>query len=45
MSQGGHIRDANRSGDVDRRFDSRLLPDAASGPIEAAVTALWTCAR
>lgn len=36
----GHIRQANRSGYVDLQFDSLLLPDGASVPIEAAATAL-----
>jgi hypothetical protein len=36
----GHIRDANRSGYVDLQFDSLLLPDGASVPIEAAATDL-----
>ena len=36
----GHIRDANRSGYVDLRFDSLLMPDGASVPIEAAATDL-----
>ena len=36
----GHIRDANRSGYVDLQFDSLLMPDSASVPIEAAATDL-----
>ena len=36
----GHIRDASRSGYVDLRFDSLLMPDGASVPIEAAATDL-----
>lgn len=36
----GHIREANRSGYVDLQFDSLLLPDGASVPIEAAATGL-----
>lgn len=36
----GHIRGANRSGYVDLEFDSLLLPDGASVPIEAAATGL-----
>jgi len=36
----GHIRDANRSGYVDIQFDSLLMPDGASVPIEAAATDL-----
>ena len=36
----GHIRDANRSGYVDVQFDSLLMPDGASVPIEAAATDL-----
>jgi hypothetical protein len=36
----GHIRDANRSGYVDLQFDSLLMPDGASVPIEAAATDL-----
>ncbi len=36
----GHIRDANRSGDVDLQFDSLLMPDGASVPIEAVATDL-----
>lgn len=36
----GHIRDANRSGYVDLQFDSLLMPDGASIPIEAAATDL-----
>jgi type IV secretory pathway VirB10-like protein len=34
----GRIRDANRSGYVDIQFDSLLMPDGASVPIEAAAT-------
>jgi hypothetical protein len=36
----GHIRDATRSGYVDLQFDSLLMPDGASVPIEAAATDL-----
>ena len=36
----GHIRDANRSGYVDLQFDSLIMPDGASFPIEAAATDL-----
>ena len=36
----GHIREANRSGYVDLQFDSLLMPDGASVPIEAAATDL-----
>jgi hypothetical protein len=36
----GHIREANRSGYVDLQFDSLLMPDGASVPIEAAATGL-----
>jgi hypothetical protein len=36
----GHIGDANRSGYVDLQFDSLLMPDGASVPIEAAATDL-----
>jgi len=36
----GHIRDANRSGYVDLQFDSLLMPDGASVPIEAVATDL-----
>jgi hypothetical protein len=36
----GRIRDANRSGYVDIQFDSLLMPDGASVPIEAAATDL-----
>ena len=36
----GHIRDANRSGYVDLQFDSLLMPDGSSVPIEAAATGL-----
>jgi hypothetical protein len=36
----GHIRDANRAGYVDLQFDSLLMPDGASVPIEAAATDL-----
>jgi hypothetical protein len=36
----GHIREANRSGYVDIQFDSLLLPDGASLPIEAAAIGL-----
>jgi hypothetical protein len=36
----GHIRDANRSGYVDLQFDSLLMPDGASVPLEAAATDL-----
>lgn len=36
----GHIRDASRSGYVDLQFDSLLMPDGASVPIEAAATGL-----
>jgi hypothetical protein len=36
----GHIREANRSGYVDLQFDSLLLPDGSSVPIEAAATGL-----
>ncbi|MGE5111345.1 MAG: hypothetical protein ACM3JB_10845, partial [Acidobacteriaceae bacterium] len=36
----GHIRQANRSGYVDIEFDSLLMPDGASVPIEAAATGL-----
>ncbi len=36
----GHIRDANRSGYMDLQFDSLLMPDGASVPIEAAATDL-----
>ncbi len=36
----GHIRDASRSGYVDLQFDSLLMPDGSSVPIEAAATDL-----
>jgi hypothetical protein len=36
----GHIKNATRSGYVDLRFDSLLMPDGASVPIEAAATDL-----
>jgi hypothetical protein len=36
----GHIRNGDRSGYVDIRFDSLLMPDGAVVPIEAAATAL-----
>jgi hypothetical protein len=36
----GHIREANRSGYVDLEFDSLLMPDGTSVPIEAAATGL-----
>jgi hypothetical protein len=36
----GHIRGANRSGFVDIEFDSLLMPDGASVPIDAAATDL-----
>lgn len=36
----GHIREANRSGYVDLQFDSLLMPDGVSVPIEAAATGL-----
>jgi len=36
----GHIRNATRSGYVDLQFDSLLMPDGASVPIEAAATDL-----
>jgi len=36
----GHIREANRSGYVDLQFDSLLMPDGASVPIDAAATGL-----
>jgi hypothetical protein len=36
----GHIRDANRSGYMDVQFDSLLMPDGASVPIEATATDL-----
>jgi hypothetical protein len=36
----GHIREATRSGYVDLQFDSLLMPDGASVPIEAAATGL-----
>ena len=36
----GHIRQANRSGHVDLQFDSLLMPDGSSIPIEAAATDL-----
>jgi len=36
----GHIREANRSGYVDLQFDSLLMPDGASVPIEAVATDL-----
>jgi hypothetical protein len=36
----GHISDANRSGYVDVQFDSLLMPDGASIPIEATATDL-----
>jgi hypothetical protein len=36
----GHIRDANRSGYVDLQFDSLLMPDGASVPLDAAATDL-----
>ena len=36
----GHIRTATRSGYVDLQFDSLLMPDGASVPIEAAATDL-----
>ena len=36
----GHIRDANRSGYVDVQFDSLLMPDGSSIPIEAAAADL-----
>ena len=36
----GHIRQANRSGYVDLEFDSLLMPDGLSIPIEATATGL-----
>jgi hypothetical protein len=36
----GHIRDASRSGYVDIQFDSLLMPDGASVPIQAVATDL-----
>ena len=36
----GRIREANRSGYVDLQFDSLLMPDGSSVPIEAAATGL-----
>jgi hypothetical protein len=36
----GHLREANRSGYVDLEFDSLLMPDGSSVPIEAAATGL-----
>lgn len=36
----GHIRQANRSGYLDLEFDSLLMPDGTSVPIEAAATGL-----
>lgn len=36
----GHFREANRSGYVDLEFDSLLMPDGASVPIEGAATGL-----
>lgn len=36
----GHIRDANRSGYIDVEFDSLLIPDGTSLPIEAVATGL-----
>jgi hypothetical protein len=36
----GHIRNANRSGYVDLQFDSLLMPDGASVPLDAAATDL-----
>lgn len=36
----GHIRDANRSGYVDIQFDSLVMPDGSSIPIEAAAIGL-----
>jgi hypothetical protein len=36
----GHIREANRSGYVDLQFDSLLMPDGSSVPIEAAAAGL-----
>lgn len=36
----GHIREAKRSGYVDLGFDSLLMPDGTSVPIEAAATGL-----
>jgi hypothetical protein len=36
----GHIGEANRSGYVDLQFDSLLMPDGSSVPIEAAATGL-----
>jgi hypothetical protein len=36
----GHIRDANRSGYVDLKFDSLLMPEGVSVPIEATATDL-----
>ena len=36
----GHIRNATRSGYVDLQFDSLLMPDGSSVPIEAAATDL-----
>jgi hypothetical protein len=36
----GHIREANRSGYVDLQFDSVVMPDGESIPIEAAATGL-----
>ena len=36
----GHIREANRSGYVDLQFDSLLMPDGTTIPIEAAATGL-----
>ena len=36
----GHIRQANRSGYVDLQFDTLLMPDGSSVPIEAAAAGL-----
>jgi hypothetical protein len=36
----GHIQQANRSGYVDLEFDTLLMPDGASVPIDAAATGL-----
>jgi hypothetical protein len=36
----GHVREAKRSGYVDLQFDSLLMPDGGSVPIEAAATGL-----
>jgi len=36
----GHIRAANRSGYMDLQFDSLLMPDGASVPLQAAATDL-----